>query len=136
VTRRHEVEVTDHQHRPPRPIEVWARDPRPISDPLASRECAGQRGRCGEKRSDPFALESRKGGIFSERRFSIRTGDALLGDRFYRRWAIAVAIAGGALAAMVWLYMLRQAAISQWWGIVPVLLAALWAWAIWQFGRW
>ena len=81
-------------------------------------------------------IKSRKGGIFSERRFSLRTGDALLGDKFYRRWAIAVAIAGGALAAMVWLYMLRQAAISQWWGIVPVLLAALWAWAIWQFGRW
>lgn len=93
----------------------------------------------GLPREQAFAaglIKDRKDGLMSSLRSARWTDDARHGDGYYRRWAVAVGLTGAGLAALVWVYLLRDSGANAWWGVVPFLLGCLWAYALAKFSRW
>jgi type VI protein secretion system component VasK len=80
-------------------------------------------------------IRDREQGIFSDQRYAAWSNDARISDGYYRRWAIAIGLMGASLCALIWLYLLRQADVSGWWGIVPIALIFLCGYAILRFSR-
>lgn len=81
-------------------------------------------------------LRGTSGGLFAEHLTARWTEEARTADRYHVRWAIAVGALACLAAGAVWLYILRGATTSPWWGVLPALLAIVWvvatAWlAVW-----
>ncbi len=79
-------------------------------------------------------FRSPRGRIYSEHLVTQWTEEAERDDRQYRRIALGIGLAGGALTLLVWSYILRVTESPWWWsGLVAVVIG--WGVALFRIGR-
>jgi type VI secretion system protein ImpL len=80
-------------------------------------------------------LKGSRSRLFAEQMATQWSAEAVEDDRHYRRLALGVGLAGGALTLLAWLYIIVLTQNRWWWlGLGAVCLA--WAVTLFRLGRW